>query len=308
MSSYLLNRLVSAVLVLFTISMISFGLLRTSGDLALQMAGPEAGAQYLAFLNKEYGFDRPLPVQYLSWLGDALRGDFGASYYFHQPVADLLAGRLPVTLTLGALAITLALLVSIPLGVLAAVREDSWVDKLVQFIALVGQATPHFWLAFVLMLIFGIRLAILPISGTGTPLHYVMPAMVLAAGSMPALTRIVRSGMVDALAADYVRTARAKGLRKRTVVAVHALRNALVPVVSVSSVQFGYLLGGSIIVETVFALDGVGYFTWQAISQGDYPVVQATLLMVSGFYIALTLFADLFNMAIDPRLRLGAAR
>ena len=190
-----------------------------------------------------------------------------------------------MTVTLGLFAITLALAVSFPLGVVAALRPGGWADRIILFAALVGQATPIFWFSFLLILLFGINLAVLPISGGGTPLHFVMPAMALALNAMPAIVRIIRNGMLDALSSDYVRTARAHGLRAWSVVVKHALRNALVPVVAVSAVQFGYLLGGSIIVETIFALDGVGYFTWQAISQNDYPVVQATVLIVSSFYV-----------------------
>jgi peptide/nickel transport system permease protein len=306
MLPYVARRLGLAVLVLLTISILSFGLLKSSGDLAVSLGGEGAGADYAAFLRKEYGWDQPLYIQYARWLGNALTGDFGKSYYYHQSVTELLASRLPTTLSLGALAILIALVVSIPLGVLAALYEGRWADRLILLFALTGQATPIFWFAFVLMLVLGIKLALLPISGSGTILHLVMPALALAFNATPALTRIVRTGMLDALGSDYVRTARAKGLRAVTVVVKHALRNALVPVVAVSTVQFGFLLGGSVIVETIFALDGVGYFTWQAISQNDYPIVQATLLIISVFYVVLTLLADFLNMLIDPRIRLEA--
>ena len=308
MWSYIAQRLGASVLVLLTISMVSFGLLKSSGDLATSLAGEGAGAEYVEFLRKEYGLDKPLPVQYGDWLAKTLSGNFGKSYYYHQPVTELLATRLPVTVGLGLFAISLALSVSFPLGVMAALYRGRWPDRFAQFVALGGQATPIFWFSFLLIIFFGVKLRWLPISGGGTPLHFVMPAMALALNALPAVTRIVRNGMLDALGSDYVRTARAKGLRAHTVVVKHALRNALVPVVAVAAVQFGYLLGGSIIVETIFALDGVGYFTWQAISQNDYPVVQATVLVVSAFYVVLTLAADLLNMAIDPRVRLQATR
>ena len=306
MLRYAIRRLGLAVLVLLTISILSFGLLKSSGDLAISLGGEGASADYLAFLRKEYGWDQPFHVQYWRWLMNALTGNFGTSYYYHQSVAGLILGRLPTTLSLGVLAIAIALGVSIPLGVAAAIREGGWIDRFAQFLALTGQATPIFWFGFLLMLVLGIKFTLLPISGSGTLLHLVMPALALAFNATPALLRIVRAGMLDALSSDYVRAARAKGLRARVVMFKHALRNALVPVVAVSTVQFGFLLGGSVIVETIFALDGVGYFTWQAISQNDYPIVQATVLIISIFYVLLTLAGDLLNMLIDPRIRMEA--
>jgi peptide/nickel transport system permease protein len=290
---------------MLAVSMLSFGLLKLSGDLATAMAGEQAGADYVAFLRKEYGLDQPLPVQYLHWLGRALTGDLGTSFYYATPVTALVAERLPITMTLGLSALLFAVALSIPLGVLAALRPDSWVDRAVLGIALLGQAMPTFWLCFLMILLFGINLRLLPISGTASAAHYVMPTIALGYYAAPAFTRIVRAGMIEALASDYVRTARAKGLPRRAVVLRHALRNALVPVVSVAAVQLGFMLGGSVVIETIFALHGVGYLAWQSISQNDYPVVQAIVLTVACFYVVLTLAADLLNAAIDPRIRLS---
>jgi peptide/nickel transport system permease protein len=219
-------------------------------------------------------------------------------------VTELLAERAPVTLILGLAALSFAVLLSIPLGVAAALRRDSWVDRLVLFVALLGQATPTFWLCFLMILLFGINLGLLPVSGASSPAHFVMPAIALGYYALPAFTRLVRAGMIETLASDYVRTARAKGLRPRTVVFKHALRNALVPLVSVSAVQLGFMLGGSVVIETIFALHGLGYLAWEAISQNDYPVVQAIVLFVSASYVLLTLAADLLNAVIDPQIRL----
>jgi peptide/nickel transport system permease protein len=301
---YITRRVGVALLALLVISMISFGLLKVSGNLAISLAGEGNSAAYAEFVTKQYGLDRPLPVQYASWLGRTLSGDFGRSFYFDDSVAHLVDQRLPVTLTLGVMAMVGALLFSFPLGVLAALWRDSLLDRFAQFLALIGQAMPIFWLGFLLMMLFGIELGWLPVSGSGSADHYVLPATVLAVYAMPAMLRLVRSSMLEVLDTDYVRTARAKGLRRRTVVLKHALRNALVPVVALAAVQFGFVLSGSVVAETVFALQGVGDLTRQAIMQNDYPVVQATVLLISAFYVGLTLVADLLNMLIDPRLRL----
>lgn len=305
MTGFVLRRTGVAILVLLAVSLLSFMLLKLSGDLATAMAGDQAGADYVEFLRRQYGLDQPLPVQYLRWLWDAVTGDLGTSFYYGSPVTDLLAERLPVTMTLGISALVFAVVLSIPLGVLAALKPDSWLDRGVLAVSLLGQATPTFWLCFLMILLFGINLRWLPISGAATPLHFVMPTIALGYYAMPAFTRIVRAGMIEALASDYVRTARAKGLRPATVVVRHALRNALVPVVSVAAVQLGFMLGGSVVIETVFALNGVGYLAWQSISQNDYPVVQAIVLTIACFYVLLTLAADLLNAALDPRIRLG---
>jgi peptide/nickel transport system permease protein len=303
MRTFIARRLGVSLLVLLTISTLSFVLLKASGDLAISLAGEGSGADYVAFLRKTYGWDRPILVQYGDWLWRLLRGDLGTSFYYGSPVLEIITERLPVTLKLGAFAIVMALAVAFPLGSLAALRPGGWMDRFAMFVAMVGQATPIFWFSFVLILVLGLNLAVLPISGGGTTAHFVMPAIALAFYAMPAIIRIVRGGMIEALGADYIRTARAKGLRPWAVIVRHALRNTLVPVVAIASVQFGFLLGGSVVVETIFALHGIGYLTWEAISQNDYPVVQASVLVVSAFYVVLTLLADLLNMLIDPRIR-----
>lgn len=303
MKHFILRRAGLALLVLLTISTLSFVLLKLSGDLAITMAGEGGGADYVAFLRKTYGWDRPLYLQYLDWFWRLAHGDLGSSFYYNTPVLQLIAERMPVTLGLGAFAIAMALAVSIPLGVLAGLKPGSWIDKLVLLVAITGQSTPIFWLSFVLILTFGLNLAWLPISGGGSAAHFVMPAMALAFYALPAIIRIVRSGMSEAMASDYVRTARAKGLSNAAVIWQHALRNTLVPVVAIASVQFGFLLGGSVVVESIFALHGIGHLTYEAIGQNDYPVVQAAVLVVSACYVVLTLLADLLNTAIDPRIR-----
>ncbi|NSZ66142.1 ABC transporter permease (plasmid) [Agrobacterium tumefaciens] len=304
MKSFLIRRALMAVMVLLTISFISFIMLKVSGDLAISLAGENAGADYVEFLRKTYGWDRPLYIQYADWLWNAIHGNLGASFYYGKQVMELVAERMPVTMKLGALATGLSITAAIPLGMAAGIRPGSFVDRAVLLIALLGGATPIFWTSFLLILMLGLNLRWLPITGGADLQHLLMPALALSFYAMPAIIRIVRSGMIDVMASDYIRTAKAKGLRPLEIYFRHALRNTLVPVVAVASVQFGFLLGGSVVVENIFAINGIGYLTWEAINQNDYPVVQASVLTVSTAYVVLTLFADIVNRAIDPRIRL----
>jgi peptide/nickel transport system permease protein len=303
MLRFALRRLIVALLVALTVMVLSFMLTRVSGDLAISIAGASATQQDVEIIRRAYGLDRPLAMQFLDWIGRAAVGDFGESFFFKARTADLIMQRMPITLTLGLTGLAIALVVSIPLGILAAVRENTWVDRLVQFIAMIGQAMPSFWLGLILMITLGLQLGWLPISGTGGPEHYVMPGIVLSFSAIPALTRLTRSGMIQALGSDYIRTARAKGLSRLSILGKHALRNAAIPVVSIAAVQLGFMLGGSIVIETVFALHGVGFLAWESISKNDFPVVQAVVLVLALIYIALTMAADLLNALLDPRLR-----
>ena len=303
MTRFILRRLAVGILVAFTVVVLSFMLTRLSSDLAISIAGPQATQTDIEIIRKAYGLDRPLYVQFFSWVGRAAVGDFGESFFFKDKVSNLIASRMPITMTLGLVGLVLALVMSIPLGILAAVREGTWVDRAVTLFTMIGQAMPSFWLGLILMIVLGLNLGILPISGTGTWQHYVMPGIVLAFTAIPALTRLTRSGMIEAMASDYIRTARAKGLSRARIIFKHALRNAAIPVVSIAAVQLGFMLGGSIVIETVFALHGVGYLGWESIAKNDFPVVQAVVLVLAAIYIALTLAADILNAVLDPRLR-----
>jgi ABC-type dipeptide/oligopeptide/nickel transport system permease component len=303
MLRFLLRRAVLALLVCLTVLVISFALTRLSGDLATAIAGPNATAEDVATIRRNYGLDRPLPVQFVDWALHAAQGDLGRSYLYHAPVADLIKDRLPITLTLGFAGLAIALMVSIPLGIIAAMREGSVLDKAISLLALFGQAMPSFWLSLVLIIWLGLNLQLLPISGIDTWDGYIMPGIVLAFSAIPALLRLTRAGMIDALSSDYIRTARAKGLSMTKIVLKHALRNAAMPVVSVAAVQLGFMLGGSVVIEAVFALHGVGYLAWESISKNDFPVVQAVVLILATIYIGLTLLADMLNAVLDPRLR-----
>ena len=303
MLQFLVRRLVVALLVAATVMVLAFIMTRLSGDLAISIAGGNATQADVEAIRKAYGLDRPLITQFFDWAGHALTGDFGESYFFKTRVSELIAERMPVTVTLGLTGLVIALLVSLPLGILAAVRENTALDRAVQMVALVGQAMPSFWLGLLLMIVFGLQLGWLPISGTGSWENYVMPGVVLAFSAIPALTRLTRAGMIQAMASDYIRTARAKGLSRASILLKHALRNAAIPVVAIAAVQLGFMLGGSIVIEQVFALHGVGFLAWESIAKNDFPVVQAVVLVLAVIYVALTMLADLMNAVLDPRLR-----
>jgi len=262
MLRFLVRRLIVALLVALTVMVLAFVLTRLSGDLAISIAGPSATQADVDAVRKAYGLDRPLVVQFFDWMGQAMTGHLGESFFFKQPVAALIGERMSVTLTLGLTGLVIALLLSIPLGIVAAVNENTALDRVVQLIALLGQAMPSFWLALLLMITFGLQLGWLPISGTDSWESYIMPGVVLAFSAVPALTRLTRAGMIQAMAADYIRTARAKGLSRASILLKHALRNAAIPVVAVAGVQLGFMLGGSIVIELVFALHGVGFLAW----------------------------------------------
>lgn len=346
MANFLTRRLIIALLVALTVSIVGFSLLRLSGDLAAVLAGEDASAEDITRTAAQYGLDRHLFIQYLDWLFNALRGNLGQSLFTHEPVWEMITSRLPVTITLAFAALFFGLLIAIPLGVLAAVKANTWADRSALFVAVMGQATPNFWFALILiyvfgvwwrqavtcggwlgdfltfvtmspasnlpfcgvrlaeMKIFGVQLSGLPISGGATWQHYVLPVVTLATFVMPAIMRITRTGMMEVLNSDYVRTARAKGLSPGKVLFKHALRNAILPVVSLAAVQLGFLLSGSVIVESIFALNGVGYLAFESIKRIDFPVVQSILVILACSYILLTLLADIINAKLDPRVRL----
>ncbi|MEE4014843.1 ABC transporter permease [Roseibium sp. FZY0029] len=305
MLAFALKRLGLAVLVTITVSVISFSLLHLSGDPATAIAGENATEADIAAINEQYGFDRPLAEQYADWLWNAVQGDFGQSYYFKLPVAQLISDRLSVTMTLGVCAISFALLTAVPLGVLAAIRPNSLIDRVALFISVAGQAMPSFWFGLIMIVVFSIKFRLLPPSGSETWQHFIMPTIVLGYYAMPAIMRLTRAGMLEVLNADYIRTARAKGAGAARVLFKHALRNAIVPVVSLAAVQMGFMLGGSIVVESIFALHGAGYLAWESIGRHDLPTVQALILIFSCFYILFTLLSDLANAWLDPRIRVG---
>jgi peptide/nickel transport system permease protein len=305
MIAFTLRRLAVAICVALTVSVIGFTLLHLTGDLARAIAGVEASPEQVEQIRVQYGLDRPLPLQYVDWLLGALQLDFGQSFFFRESVISLIGIRMPVTLTLGAIALLVSLVIAVPLGVLAAVKRGGWIDRIALAFCVLGQAMPTFWLGLTLIIVFAVNLRWLPVSGNATWAHYVLPSVTLAWYAVPALMRLTRNGMLDVLASDYIRTARAKGLRMPSVLFKHALRNAMIPVVALAAVQFGFMLGGSIVVEAVFSMHGIGHLAWEAIARKDFPVVQAIVLMLAMIYIGLTFAADILNAWLDPRIRVA---
>ncbi|MGI9417087.1 MAG: ABC transporter permease, partial [Geminicoccaceae bacterium] len=272
---YAIKRFGVAILVALTVSLITFSMIYLSGDPAMALAGETATQEDIENIRRVYGYDQPIVVQYLNWLYHAVQGDFGKSHYLRADVADVIFERLPTTMLLGACALSFALILAIPLGVLAAIRPNSLIDRFALTIAVVGQAMPSFWFALTMMLWFGVIWRVLPITGSSSWANFVMPAIALGYYITPAVMRLTRAGMLEVLASDYIRTARAKGLRPVTVLFKHALRNAIIPVVSLAAVQFGFMLGGSIVIETIFAINGLGFLAWESIQRADLPMMQA---------------------------------
>lgn len=302
---YSLKRLFMGVLVMLSISAITFGLTNAAIDPARAIAGEGATAADVEAIRKAYRFDQPVIVRYGQWLEAALKGNLGDSFRQKRPVVQVIAERLPVTLKLGCAALLFAVLLSIPLGIVASMHPNTWIDRLAMGLALIGQAMPTFWFALLGIVLFSVTLGWLPSSGAGGWEHYVLPALALGYYAAPTLMRLTRAGMLEVLEADYIRTARAKGLSRSTVIIKHALRNAILPVVAVAAVQFGFMLGGSVVIESIFAMPGVGYLAWESISLSDLPVVQAIVLMVACFYVVLTLAADILTAWLDPRIRVA---
>lgn len=303
MLMYMLRRLLTALSVAFTVSIVSFILLNLSGDLATAIAGPDATAEQVQQIRVQYHLNETLISQYFHWLGNALSLDFGKSFFVPEQVTELVARHLPVTLTLGISALLLAVCIAIPLGVLAAFYRDTWIDRFAQFLAVFAQAMPTFWTGLLLIVIFAVTLKWLPVAGDATWKHFILPSAALAFHAIPAMLRLTRSGMLDVLNMDYIRTAYAKGLGHFTVVSKHALRNAIIPVIALVAVELGFMLGGSIVIESVFSLQGIGNLVWVSIARNDFPVVQAVVLIIALFYIGLTFFADVLNALLDPRMR-----
>jgi peptide/nickel transport system permease protein len=293
------------------ISVISFMLLNFApGDAAeitlrRQNGGVTPPREAVVELRQELGLDDPMPIRYFGWVSDAVRGDLGISYRSGNSIAAELFRRLPATLLLAATALALAVAAGIPLGVLAAVKRGSWVDTLCRLLALVGAAVPSYVLAPALMLLFAVKLGWLPAVGYGEPKNLVLPAAALSFGTMAQLMRLTRASVLEVLGHDYMRTARAKGLSERLVVWRHGLKNALLPVVTVLGTSTGYLLGGAIIIETIFGWPGVGQFLVVGISQRDYPVVQGFVLYMAVIFLLVNLAVDVSYRWLDPRLHFG---
>ncbi len=303
MRRYLLGRLLQGALALIGVTGAAFTLVTLSGDPAFILLTPEAGEEQRAAFRRLYGLDQPLAVQFARYAARLARGDFGVSFASERPAIVVVLERVPATLELTATAAVLAVAFGVPAGVIAAVRANRLSDRTVMSIVLLGQSIPTFWLGLLMIRVFAVNLGWLPVSGRGGPSHLVMPGLALALYLAALLARITRSEMLEALAQDYVRTARAKGLSERLVTLVHALKNALLPIVTLVGLQVGALVGGAVVTETVFAWPGVGTLMFDAILRKDYPVVLAAVVFIASVFIVINTAIDVLYGYLDPRLR-----
>jgi len=304
MRTFLVRRLLQSLVVLLGVSFVVFFILFLTGDPAAVLLPPEASAEDIRLFRERMGFDDPFFVQYGRFLAGALRGSFGESIRHGEPAFDLVVERMPATFELAGAALLIALCLAIPAGIVSAVRRNSVVDYVATVVALLGQSMPTFWLGIMLILFFSVQLQWLPSSGRGELRHLVLPAITLGLFTTARITRLTRSGMLEVLNQDYIRTARAKGVANPPVVWKHALKNAAIPIVTIVGIELGTLLGGSVITETIFAWPGVGRLSVQAIYNRDYPVVQAAVFLLATTFVVVNLFVDVLYTYLDPRIRL----
>ncbi|SDK45093.1 nickel ABC transporter permease [Natronorubrum texcoconense] len=311
--SYLLRRLASSTVVLFGVTVLTFGLVHlTPGDPARTVLAERQGRQPseadVREFRAEQGLNDPVPIQYGNWLGDVLRGDLGRSYYGDGDVLELLLAYLPNTIELAGASILIAVAIAIPAGVVSAVYRGTWIDYVSQGTSLIGVSMPNFWLGYLLIIGGALRLGVFPVYGAGTLAHLVLPAITLGTGMAAVLTRLVRSSLLETLEEPYVDAARARGLAERGVVTAHALRTALLPVVTMIGLQLGYVLGGAVVVEVVFQRPGLGTLLVDAVFARDFPVIQGVTLLVGATFVLVNLLTDLAYHRLDPRVSLGGGR
>src|SRR5712691_2135386 len=303
MGRYLLVRLIESIVTLVVISMVVFALARATGDPVTLLISDKATAQDIALLKQQLGLDQPAPVQYWVFISNAVRGDLGKSIADKGDVGSLIAARFPNSLLIGAPALALSTVLGIALGVAAAVGRNTWVDKSVRVVSVLGQSMPSFWLAIVLIVVFSVMLRWLPTSGMGGLDHYVLPVAVLTFFALPLRTRLMRSSMLEILDTEYVKLARAKGLSEGSVIWRHALKNALSPQLTSFGLTLAFAITGSVVIETVFAWPGLGQLAYQAMLSRDYPLIQGTVLLVAVFVLASNLLVDVLYAYVDPRIR-----
>jgi peptide/nickel transport system permease protein len=304
MRTFLLRRLLQSLVVLFGVSFVVFAILHLTGDPALVLLPPDASPEDVRRFREVMGFNDPFFVQYGRFLTGALQGDFGQSVRHGEPAFGLVVERMPATFELAGAALALALCLAIPAGIVSAVRRNTALDYLATVVALFGQSLPTFWLGIMLILLFSVQFHLLPSSGRGTFEHLILPAVTLGLFTTARITRLTRSGMLEVLNQDYIRTARAKGVSDPPVVWKHALKNAAIPIVTIVGIELGTLLGGSVITETIFAWPGVGRLSVQAIANRDYPVVQAAVFLLASTFVLVNLLVDVVYTYLDPRIRL----
>jgi len=305
-SGYLLQRAWGAVLVLFAVSLLSFVLIFLSGDPVAVLVPLNARAEDMANIRRQYSLDQPIPVQYVLFLERVAQGDLGESFRYRTPALGLVLGRLPTTLLLAAASVVVSTLISVPLGVLSATRRGGVADAIATAGSLLAISMPSFWLGVILILLFAGALRVLPASGAGTWQQLILPTITISAFSIGLLTRLVRRAVGDTLRQPFVTTARAKGLDEQAIAWRHVVRNSAIPIVTVMGLQFGALVGGSVVVETVFAWPGVGWLMIQAIEARDLPVIRAAVLVLAVFIVTINLVVDVLYTLLDPRIRLEA--
>jgi peptide/nickel transport system permease protein len=303
MARFILMRLFQAIITLIVISMVVFALARASGDPVMLMAPPMATLEDLEAVRHHLGLDKSLPEQYWIFLKNVSHGDLGESIHNRQAVSKLIGERLPNTITLGLSAIVLGIIVSLILGVTAACKHGTWLDSGVKLLAILGQALPSFWLAIVAIAIFSVWLEWLPTSGMGGPGHYVLPVLTLSFFMLPILTRLIRSSMLEVLDSEYIKLARIKGLSEMWVVWKHALRNAIIPLLTAAGITFGTIVTGAVVIETVFSWPGIGRLMADSVIGRDFPVVQALVLLVAVVVLMVNLLVDIMYAYVDPRIR-----
>ena len=303
MARFIIIRLFQGIITLIVISIVVFALARASGDPVMLMAPPMATLEDLEAIRQHLGLDKSLPEQYWVFLKNLSHGDFGESIRNRQAVSKLIGERLPNTITLGLSAILLGISVSLFLGVTAACKFGTWMDSGVKLLAICGQALPSFWLAIVAISIFAVWLGWLPTSGIGGPDHYVLPVLTLSFFMLPILTRLIRSSMLEVLDSEYVKLARIKGLSERLVIWKHALRNAIIPLLTAAGITFGTIVTGAVVIETVFAWPGIGRLMADSVIGRDFPVVQALVLLVAVVVLMVNLLVDVLYAYVDPRIR-----
>jgi peptide/nickel transport system permease protein len=304
MTTYFTRRLLQSLVVLLGVSFVVFFILHLTGDPALVLLPPDASPEDVRRFREVMGFNDPFFVQYGRFLGGALRGDFGQSIRHGESAFHLVVERMPATFELAGAALLIALALAIPAGIVSAVRRNSLLDYVSTVVALLGQSMPTFWLGIMLILLFSVQFHLLPSSGRGTLEHLILPAVTLGLFTTARITRLTRSGMLEVLSQDYIRTARAKGVSDPPVVWKHALKNAAIPIVTIVGIELGTLLGGSVITETIFAWPGVGRLSVQAIANRDYPVVQAAVFLLATTFVIVNLMVDVVYTYLDPRIRL----
>jgi peptide/nickel transport system permease protein len=303
MQKYIIRRFFQSMVALLALSMLIFLMSRLTGDPVLLMLPDDATKEDIEQLRHALGLDRPLPVQYWVFISKAVQGDFGRSIKGQMPVIDMIAERLPNSIKLAAVALGIAVLLSFPLGVLAAVNRGTALDTLANIVAILGQSLPQFWVGIVLIQLFAVRLRWLPVAGVGSFSHYVLPAFTLGWFVVAGMMRLLRSSMLDVMGSEFVKLARIKGLPEQTVIWKHALRNAFIPVLTFGAIYLAILVTGAILVETVFAWPGVGQLVYQGIVFRDFPVVQAVVLLTAGIVIMINLLVDITYAYVDPRIR-----